>query len=287
MSSSRPWVKVWESWWTSRSHADLSIETLGIGARIMSLVGASPDQDGPDRWCLRPDGKPLSLASIARECRVTVGRVSRAINDFVAVGTMARRDDGAIGFPNWDPHQLSPSALRMRKWRHTERHSDADSDAKSDGRSDDKRTEDRGQSLEQHPPNPPKPGGRKSRRSLKSESEDDLPAGLVDEVLELMRHAVRDVTRGRDKGPQDCPGNRELIRVCTRREAAKLEDWRHVIRAQAESVRHDQGAWRYLALSTITRRTNWLRLLDAPMGRSSNRGPVDPSSQDHSAPKVF
>jgi hypothetical protein len=286
VSSSRPWVKIWQTWWTTPSHADMTIETLGIGARIMSLVGAAPDQPGPERWCLRPDGQPLSINALARECRVSAAKLKRAVAEFEAAGTMTRRDDGAIGFPRWDEYQLSPSALRMRRHRgsHTERHSDAQCDARSDGSCDDKRTEDRGQSK--NPPKAPQ-GARSRRRPLKSESEDDLPSGLVDEVLELMRAAVRDVTRGRDRGPQDTPGNRDLIRTCTRREKASIDDWRRVIAAQAVSVRSDPGAWRYLALSTICRRTNWLRLLDAPIGHSTHRGPVDPSTQDHSAPKVF
>jgi hypothetical protein len=106
-------------------------------------------------------------------------------------------------------------------------------------------------------------------------------------VLVAMREAVRSVSRGRDRGPQDSPGNRDLVRTCTRREQATIEHWRHVIAAQAESVRHNPDAWRFLALSTICRRQNWLRLLDAPKSQAGPRGPVDPSTQRHDTPPEF
>lgn len=108
-------MKVWETWWTSRSHVDLDMATLGIGLRIMSLTAAAPEQDGETRYCLRADGAPLSLTALARECRCTVGKLSKAIGSLVAVGTMVCRDDGAIGFAQWDEYQLSPRALRMKR----------------------------------------------------------------------------------------------------------------------------------------------------------------------------
>jgi hypothetical protein len=107
--ASKPWVKVWERWWTSRSHADLSLETLAVGLRVMSLTAAAPDQEGTARFCLRPDGKPLSGAALARECRIPGRRLRAAIDELVAVGTLIRREGGAIGFANWDEYQLSPA----------------------------------------------------------------------------------------------------------------------------------------------------------------------------------
>lgn len=138
-----------------------------------------------------------------------------------------------------------------------------------------------------NPPIPPNGGGPsrlppKRRRRRSDDDESDLPPGLVDQVLELMREAVRDVTKGRDRGPQNTPGNRELVRSCTRREKASLDDWKRVISAQQESARHNPSSRRYLVLSTITVRKNWLRLLDAPRGPQLRQGgQVDPATETY------
>lgn len=131
MSSSRPWVKVWDSWWTSRSHANLDRDTLGIGLRILSLTGAAPEQEGDTRYCLDPAGEPMSRRAMARECRCGVRLLTAAIGRLVGAGTLVEREDGAVGFPKWDEYQLSPSALRMRRKRHADRHSDARCDGES------------------------------------------------------------------------------------------------------------------------------------------------------------
>jgi hypothetical protein len=155
VSSSRPWMKVYETWWTSRSHVDMTDAELGRGLRIMSLANASPDQGGDAQYCIRADGAPYSLAALARECRCSVGALVKTIDKFVAVNTMARRDDGAIGFPNFIPRQLSPSALRMRRLRERERHADGDSgvtvtpDVSVTPSARGQRTEDRGQRSQQ------------------------------------------------------------------------------------------------------------------------------------------
>lgn len=291
MSSSRPWVKVWQTWWSSASHVHLKLETLAVGLRVMSLTGASPDQEGESRFCLRADGGPMSLVVLARECRCTVGKLAKAIDALIEAGTMVRREDGAIGFAKWDEYQLSPRALRDRRKEAKETAANCRQTAAPTTGQTAEHSPARGQRSEVRDAShltPVAPKGAKSkRRPAGSELEDDLEPGLVDCVLVAMRDAVKSVTRGRDRGPLDSPGNRDLIRTCTRREQATLEQWRRVIAAQAESVRSSPDAWRYLALSTLCRRANWLRLLDAPIGRGSPRGPVDPRTQDHDTPPEF
>lgn len=123
----------------------------------------------------------------------------------------------------------------------------------------------------------PKVNGKKRKDRLSEE--------FYAEVFQALRDAVRRVT-GKPGGPQDRESNREMVRKCTEREQATIDHWRTVIAAQEESVRGSRSTWRYLCLSTITRRSNWARLLEAPSAPST-LGSVDPSTQDHNAERDF
>lgn len=123
---SKPWVKVWESWWASRSHAGLDGVALAVGLRCLSLAnGTEPDASGAG-WLVTPDGRPLSVEVIARESRFSVELATKAVAELIAVGTMARRkEDGALGFPRLAEYQESPSTARVRRHR-MKRYSNAD-----------------------------------------------------------------------------------------------------------------------------------------------------------------
>ena len=161
----KPWTKVWETFWTTRSHLELTGPDLGIGVRMLSLANASPHSDAHSdahsdvtvsedvtsdtdlRWLLLPSGAPMSIAVIARESRFSLAEVELAAQRLTEAGTLVRRGDGAIGFLNFERWQESPSAGRMRKKRHSDAHSDAHSDVTVTARG--QRSEVRGERSEE------------------------------------------------------------------------------------------------------------------------------------------
>lgn len=320
MSSTDPWCKLWWSFYSSRSHIGIGREALAAGPVIMLLAKQSPPTDGGVRWIVMPDGRPVTAADVAHPMQDTKRAAAIGIQRLVERGTLVRREDGAIGWPGFDRYQRAPSTPRMQKKRERDRHSDAASDRHSDAEVTDRgeREEEREVPKELPPDNPPSPqaapASHVSQQNLGTDppgsadpdstgrkaASDERPSGppvlelvpsgppvdaLTDAVLGLLRAAVRDVT-GKPGGPRDTPSNRKLVRDATKREGATLDDWRHVISAQAESVRRKPEALPYLCLQTICRPANFGRLRDAPAPGPS-RGPVDPSTQDHTKPAIF
>jgi hypothetical protein len=234
MSSSRPWVKVWQTWWTSPSHVDLDLTTLAIGLRVMSLTGASPDQEGESRYCLRADGAGLSLTALARECRCTVGKLSMAIDELVAVGTMLRRADGAIGFVKWDEYQLSPRALRDRRKSAAECAADCrQTAAPTNGQTHGKRSA-RGQRSEvresalQTPPDPPRTAGLLDEDHAVAWLRDRLPYSRRPQganALPVLDAKIREMLRAGFTAERILAGTETLARAIDAGQA-KRADWR-------------------------------------------------------------
>lgn len=105
---------MWNSWWTSVSHADLDGFALNLGAGFLRAASLSPDRG----WLLAQTGQPKTLETLARELRFSEQVIEKALEDLVAIGTMVRRDsDGAYGFPNFLARQESPDADRKRRDR--------------------------------------------------------------------------------------------------------------------------------------------------------------------------
>ena len=152
-----PWVKVWWSWYASRSHLELSFDALHLGGYLLSLAKASPEPP----WVLAPDGSPMSPEKLVQsahahgpsparmeavlrdvaaskdlpaELRLRVlevlaensgaERIERALAELVEVGTMVRRDeDGAVGFTRsgWTKYQDQAFGVRQRVAKHREK----------------------------------------------------------------------------------------------------------------------------------------------------------------------
>jgi len=110
---SRPWVKLWDSWYTSRSHEALGGIALCLGPMLLSCANAEPS---PGRLVL-PNGKPITENIIIRRSRLPAGMVRCAIVELIDAGTLARDESGALWFPEFDRHQDSPEAARKRKSR--------------------------------------------------------------------------------------------------------------------------------------------------------------------------
>ena len=56
---------------------------------------------GTTAWVLDAAGRPKTPASVARDLNMTPKQVEGAIGELAAVGTIERRSDGGIGFPNF------------------------------------------------------------------------------------------------------------------------------------------------------------------------------------------
>lgn len=143
----RAWMKVWHSWWTSRSHDDLDGVALAVGLAAMSVANGLWDEmpctceasqgrhrDGhrdaevtgavtPSErhrdviWLVTPTGSPKSVESIARLARFGAEETAHALDALVEVGTLERRADGAYGFPHLIEYQESESKRRTAEWR--------------------------------------------------------------------------------------------------------------------------------------------------------------------------
>lgn len=111
-----PWAKVYDAWFSSPSHIDLDIVTLGIGIRCMQLAnrrGRQPDGSGA---LVNGAGAAMSLVGLAREAHATPEQVAAALDQLVAVGTMQKRGDVYV-FPHLQRWQEDPSAERQRRHR--------------------------------------------------------------------------------------------------------------------------------------------------------------------------
>lgn len=266
--SARPWVKVWESWWKSRSHDDLDADALLVGLRLLSVAQAAPQSDEETRWCLTPGGEPKSHRALARECRVSPSRVGSAIRSLLKVGTLVeRRTDGAVGFPKWDQYQLSPSALRMR--RHRARTQHVTDGVTVTGDVDDKRTEDRGQKNK--PPNPRKRGRRSEPKGREARSD------LVEQanaVLDRLNERRAWIAERYSLGPQStfthCKTHRAEILRLLDEDKPELGQVLAVVDAAAREVaiEHGEGI-QYLNPTTPFRAKNWPRYL-AKVGAKVN-----------------
>ncbi len=147
-NGSKAWMKLWHSWWTSRSHAHLSMVQLGIGAFWLSLANARDYDEEGIGWLVKGSGRPLTLSELAS---MTTGADASMCADLlvelVDCGTMVERN-GRFGFANMARWQESPSASRVRAHRarkrdEAERYSNASGNASVTARG--KRKEDRDQ----------------------------------------------------------------------------------------------------------------------------------------------
>jgi len=195
-------MKLWHSWWTSRSHAHLTMVQLGIGAFWLSLANARDYDEEGIGWLVKGSGRPLTLSEIAS---MTTGADESMCADLlvelVDCGTMVRRD-GRFGFANMARWQESPSAGRMRMHRARKRnedgrHSDAHNDARGDAlvTARGKRKEDR----DQDPLSRTRGEDRAREETPPSEPVRDRPAGALS--LEARSAPVP----ARSEAPQNAP----------------------------------------------------------------------------------
>jgi hypothetical protein len=287
------WRKVWTDLWSTPSHVALDATALYVA--VTCIVHASWERGRPEARLLA-GAAPMPVDVLARICRLSASRVKKCLRQLEDAGTV-EVVDGVITLPRFGRWQETADAARKRRARSPDApperrpESPPDSPVRFPGLRDGEGEAEGEAEAEGEPLKPPSPSDASDFLPTQAElhaMENDPrfvleppPDDLPTEVLRLMCEAVRDVT-GKPGGPRDVPTNRDMIAKATKRERATLEDWRRVIAAQTESVRHKPDAWRYLCLPTITRPNNWARLADAPVGRgSARRGHARAEDQDH------
>lgn len=118
MGKRLPWFKVYDDYFTSPSHAELDGDALLVGIAIMAFIRATCDALGElQPWALLPTGKPVTSTGFATKARKTVEVIERSVSVLLDTGTFIRREDGAIGMPNFEPRQQADSTPRSQKSR--------------------------------------------------------------------------------------------------------------------------------------------------------------------------
>ncbi len=125
-SSSAPWIKLWWTWYTSRSHVGIGWQALAIGPVLMSMAKVSPAPDDEDgvRWCLDADGEPLDARAVAGVAQMAPKQAQIGIDKLVARKTLVRRADGAVGWPGFAAYQdgEAPRSARPQAEKPREEH---------------------------------------------------------------------------------------------------------------------------------------------------------------------
>jgi hypothetical protein len=108
-------MKIWDLWWTSPSHVGFGAAEHAIGPFLMFMAnrhGRQPDGSG---LVVIQGGSPVPLEILSRRFGLSRRAVMDAIDNIVSVGTMDRREDGTLVFPNLKRWQEDPSAERQRR----------------------------------------------------------------------------------------------------------------------------------------------------------------------------
>tara|TARA_Y100000310_G_scaffold258621_1_gene267085 strand:+ start:409 stop:1014 length:606 start_codon:yes stop_codon:yes gene_type:complete len=123
-----PWAKLYELWFTSRSHLHIDGLTKLIPLRWFTIARARGFDANGSAWLTTPapELRSFSARELARLSDISLRRVNTAIAKFTECGTMGVNTDGAFGFVNFRRWQESPSAVRMR--RHRKRNGNGNSD---------------------------------------------------------------------------------------------------------------------------------------------------------------
>lgn len=122
-----PWCKLYEKWWSTPSHSDISGVASAVGVRCLSLANQSPVTG----VLLTESFASKTVESIARDCRFGTEAVAAGIEELVAVGTLARCRDGTLYFPNFAKYQEGSSTQRTREYRARRAESKASSSSSS------------------------------------------------------------------------------------------------------------------------------------------------------------
>ena len=100
------YVKLHEAWFTSVSHFEFSAATHGVGLRLLTLAKRGVETDGV-QWIVGHNGKPYEAKHLAAMCKLRPREFAAELAKIVAVRTLVRRDDGALGFPRFEHWQTA------------------------------------------------------------------------------------------------------------------------------------------------------------------------------------
>lgn len=112
-----PWLKLYDDYVSSPSHADLDPHAFAMGIGVMLLVRSTCDAlDELQPWALLPTGKPVTAAGIGLKMHEPdVAKVERSLLALLDTGTFVRREDGAYGMPGFADKQRGESTERAAK----------------------------------------------------------------------------------------------------------------------------------------------------------------------------
>lgn len=134
----RAWVKLWASYWTSLSHADIGPDALLVGCVLMSSVRWNPGD--LHAWAVTEAGRPIPISVFAARAQLTPKRTLCALLVLEQAGTAKLRDGTTWGLPNFGRYQETADAAKKRRQRgqsrdtvhDSPREGEADADADAD-----------------------------------------------------------------------------------------------------------------------------------------------------------
>jgi hypothetical protein len=201
--------------------------------------------------------------------RISRGRLNAQIAELIKCKTIVRRDDGALGFPNYGKWQETKAAKRMRTKREREREQFANGDGPSDAQTTDDRRQ-REQQLASQAGQPPV-----AKRAAKTP---DPHADATTLVLRALNDARSSVTSGLTPLRK-----REHIRARIAG-GATVEQLLAVIAFAADECRRKPEALRWLDAVTPFRPKNWeSRLARAQAWQATGRAQGPRLDLDHDA----
>lgn len=115
MGDARPWTKDWRAAWRDERLDDVG----AAGAHLRPCLIAHVVEVGEDGtgWVQNLDGRPLSIAALAKLVRHTEAETIEGLQQLAAVGVVVVRNDGCWGVVGWQQTQETPDAARMRRAR--------------------------------------------------------------------------------------------------------------------------------------------------------------------------
>lgn len=310
MADRAPWIKLWADYTSTPSHDELDAQALWVGVVLMLLVRAANGSTPTETvWALQQTGRPYTIAGIAQRARLTERETEMALEALVAAGTVAQRDDGAWGLPQFWRFQRTSSSERMARKRRRDGGRDATGDGgvtqdgvtsgvtvthqtvtqevqiatlprslrfpdspptpASGGVSSESRAEVEFLSRPEARSEAPAPRARKSRKSP--------PDGLAEHLLLELRAACKTLGRHGPRVELPTDGMRDSLAKLYAAEAPTAEDLSHVVHVRAELDRAGD-AYGSLDWEHLCRPANYRRYRDREArGTTTRPRPYTPS----------
>lgn len=234
------WRKVWTDLWSTPSH--IALDSTALYVAVTCIVHASWERGEPEARLLA-GAAPMPVDVLARICRLSVGRLRKALRQLEDAGTVAMVD-GVITLPRFGRWQETADAARKRKARAS---SGTSPDASTDTRPDSPRArpglregEGEGEAEDEGEADPQAPAAD-AKADLRARAESVRTVRTVDHGLhheiDLHRRGLETELQGklppwRGKGDEvpagmaaaleDCDGDLVRLKAIVRHSAQRL-----------------------------------------------------------------